>query len=263
MSKVRFLTKDNKGRKLKRNVPAKLVALAGKTAWVERLGNVPYAEAKERSNTFAVWTDAEVRKLKAALGSLPVKPARPDEPGFTLELTDHEIDQIAIAYFHELEKGVQSSGGYRKGVTSDNRREVLIELTEEYEEADAMHVGDQSRDFRYPDRAIETAFHHEALQQLIKYQFLEREDYEEVFQRQRGNTTKEYRRLKLVRTSKPALAFRSCPTGWQRPISKWRAVNWKPSKMADTPHFTTQLSPLRSRPAQHSNRTRKSGLISS
>jgi len=66
MSKVRFLTKDDRGRKLKRNVPAKLVELAGKTAWVERLGNLPYAEAKARSNTFAVWTDAGIRRLAEA-----------------------------------------------------------------------------------------------------------------------------------------------------------------------------------------------------
>lgn len=172
-----------------------------------------HREVCERAKTFGVRTDAEIKRYEGqrTYARTASAPHKQDEPGFTLELTDHEIDQIAIAFFHGLERDVQSSGGYRKGVTCDNRRDVLIELTEEYEESDAIHVGDQGRDFRYPDRAIETAFHHKAFQQLIKYRFLKREDYEEVFQRQRGKATKEYRHLKVSAELKASPSFQRLP----------------------------------------------------
>ena len=250
MPKQQYLSKDNKGWKLRRRVPEKLRDVIGKTQWVERLAGISHREACERAKTFGVRTDAEIKRYEGQLSRTRVSstPPKQNEPGFTLELTDHEIDQIAIAYFHELEKGVQSGGGYRKGVTSDNRREVLIELTEEYEEADAMHVGDQSRDFRYPDRATETAFHHEALQQLIKYQFLEREDYEEVFQRQRGNSTKEYRRLKVSAELKASLGFqklsdRLTEANLEMARRKLEAVQEGRHPTLHNPAFTPALTP--------------------
>ncbi len=114
MPRQQYLSKDNKGWKLRRRVPEKLRDVIGMTQWVERLAGVSHREACERAKTFGIRTDAEIKRYEGQLSRTRVSspPPKQNAPGFTLELTDHEIDQIAIAYFHELEKGVQSSGGY-------------------------------------------------------------------------------------------------------------------------------------------------------
>ncbi len=182
MPKQQYLSRDDKGWKLRRRVPANLQELAGKTQWVERMAGVSHRQACERAKTFGVRTDAEIKRLEGQLADAPRAPitATDDEPGFKFELTDHEIDQIAIAYFHDLERSVQAHGGYRSGVTEANRDDILIDLAIEYQRADALHVRDESRAQDYPDQDIQVVYHLTALRQLIKYNFLDRDEFEET-----------------------------------------------------------------------------------
>ena len=199
MPKQQYLSKDNKGWKLRRRVPGKLQELVGKTQWVERLSGADYREACERAKIFGVKTDAEIRKYEGQLKKAPSAATEKeyDAPEFIFELTDHEINQITFAYFHDMDKAVQKQGGYRGGVTDSNRDEILIDLVLEYEHADALHVGDQSRLQQYPEQDIKSAYHLTALQQLIKYNFLERADFEETVISKRRKQAKEVKRLRV------------------------------------------------------------------
>lgn len=182
MPKQQYLSRDDKGWKLRRRVPDRLREIAGVTQWVERLSGFTHSQACERANLFGVKTDMEIGRLTAMLASktLGMEKRRPDEPGVKLDLTDHEIDQIAIAYFSELDGSIQREGGYRYGVTDENRRGILEDLGKDYDEADACAVGDATRASRYSDRAVTFAFHQTALEQLVKYGFLNRSDVEEA-----------------------------------------------------------------------------------
>ncbi len=174
MPKQQYLSKDNKGWKLRRRVPKALQTLVGKENWIERISGVDYRTACEKAKVFGVTTDAEIKRLEGQRKSSPAgaKASNADEPGFKFRLTDHELNQIAIAYFHELEQQIQKGAGYRKGVTDENRHEILVELAEDFEEADALATTDQEKLYRHPDQDIATAFHLVALKQLIKYHFL-------------------------------------------------------------------------------------------
>ena len=196
LPKQQYLSRDNKGCKLPRRVPDKPKKLAGKTQWVERLARADYCEACARAKTFGVKTDAEIKRLEGELAdaALVSIKASDDEPGFKFELTDHEIDQIAIAYFHELERSVQADDGYRGGFTGANRGEILIDLAFEYDRADALHVGDGSRAQDYPDQDIKVVYHLTALRQLIKYNFLDQAEFEEALtSKRKGSNVKRLR----------------------------------------------------------------------
>ncbi|MBK5933126.1 hypothetical protein CCR78_03900 [Rhodovulum imhoffii] len=154
---------------------------------------MPHKEACEQADTFAVWTSAEIKKLRGLLGASAAKPVRSDEPGFTFQLSDHEIDQIAIAYFQSLERGVQDAGGYRHGVNEDNRAEVIETLAQDHAKADAVDTADTTNAPSHPDQDIRTAFHYTALRQLIDYNFVARDEVEATTKgkgRQRGRQTK-------------------------------------------------------------------------
>lgn len=181
MPKHQYLSRDDKGWKLRRRVPDRLQKAAGVTQWVERISGVTFKQACERANLFGVKTDAEIKRLTAMLerASRDTLKRDADEPGVKFNLTDHEVDQIAIAYFAELEAGVQREGGYRYGVSDENRREVLLDLGQDYDEADALAVGDEDRALRYSEQSAASAFHRTALEQLIKYQFVDRQEVEE------------------------------------------------------------------------------------
>lgn len=182
MPKHQYLSRDDKGWKLRRRVPDRLQKVAGVTQWVERLSGVTFKQACERANLFGVKTDAEIKRLTAMLerGSRNAGKRDADEPRFKFDLTDHEVDQIAIAYFSELEAGIQREGGYRHGVTDENRSDVLFDLSLDYDEADALAVGDEGRASRYSEQIAVSAFHRTALEQLIKYHFVDRQEVEET-----------------------------------------------------------------------------------
>lgn len=197
MPKQQFLSRDNKGWKLRRRVPARLQDLAGKTQWVERLSGLTRRAACERANIFGVKTDAEIKRLSNALRASQYQDETElaGEPRFTLQLTNHEIDQIAIAYFHELEQQVQNAGGYRKGVNSDNRDDVILDLAMDHAYADAVATGHESATAVYPDQDISTIFHLKALKQLVQYGFLERSSVEREMAGRGRNKGKKQKRL--------------------------------------------------------------------
>ena len=105
MPKQQYLSRDDKGWKLRRRVPHKLQKLVGKTQWIERLARAEYRQACERAKTFGVRTDAEIKQYEGQLKNVLAGNSKTPsfEPGFNFELTDNEIDQIAIAYFHEMD----------------------------------------------------------------------------------------------------------------------------------------------------------------
>lgn len=119
MPKPQYLTKDNKGYKLRRPVPKAFRNKIGKTQWVERLSGMPYSEMCERARCFGVETDAELKKHRNAPPSEPTR--RVIEPRFTLSLT--ELSQLKLAYFRKLEQAVETSGGYGAGLSSLNDAE--------------------------------------------------------------------------------------------------------------------------------------------
>lgn len=121
MPKPPYLTKDNKGFKLRRPVPKAFRNQIGKTQWVKRLSGMLYSEMCERARCFGVETDAELKKHKNAQDRSP-EPVRPaDEPRFTLSMT--ELTQLKLAYFRQLEKVVEASGGYGAGLSGLNDAE--------------------------------------------------------------------------------------------------------------------------------------------
>ncbi|MEP3525063.1 MAG: site-specific integrase [Hyphomicrobiales bacterium] len=200
MPKQQYLSKDNKGWKLRRRVPQALKELAGKENWIERIAGVDYRTACEKAKVFGVTTDTEIKRLEGQLKSSPAvaEASTADEPGFKFGLTDHELDQIAIAYFHDLEQQIQKGDGYRKGITDENRHEILVELAENFEEADALATADQAKSRHYPDQDIRTAFHLVALKQLIKYHFLDQQDFQHTYKRSSRGKIRQHTGLKVT-----------------------------------------------------------------
>lgn len=248
MPKQQYLSRDNKGWKLRRRVPDKLQELAGKTQWVERLAGADYREACARAKTFGVKTDTEIIRLEGQLADAPAAPikATDDEPGFKFELTDHEIDQIAIAYFHELERSVQADGGYRGGVTEANRDDILIDLAFEYDRADALHVGDESRAQDHPDQDIKVVYHLTALRQLIKYNFLDQAEFEEARTSMRKGSKVKRLRVSAELRANPhfqRLADRLAAAQAEMARRKLEAVSEQRHPSLQNPTFAPALDP--------------------
>lgn len=118
MPKPPYLTKDNKGYKLRRPVPKAFRSQIGKTQWVERLSGMPYSEMCVRARCFGVETDAELKKHKNEKNRSPAPVRHADPPRFTLSVT--ELTQLKLAYFRQLEHHVETTGGYGAGLSSLN-----------------------------------------------------------------------------------------------------------------------------------------------
>ncbi len=176
MPKHQYLSRDNKGWKLRRRVPADIQKLAGKKVWVERVSGVTHREARERANAFGVRTDAEMKRLRTLLRGAVPNSTSLDEPGCKFELSEYEISQIALAHFQGQEKAIQDAGGYQKGVTDDNRADIIIDLATDYAEAQAIESGEAL----HPDHAVNTYMHGTALQLLIRYGFVNEDDVVET-----------------------------------------------------------------------------------
>ncbi len=137
MPRPPYLTKDDKGYKLRRPVPPAFRELVGKTQWVERLSGMPYSEMCVRARTFGVETDAELtryRNLQTRATSSQAINA--DEPRFTLSMT--ELGQLKLAYFRQLEHAVEASGGYGAGLSTLSDGEYTAPFVVAYTKA---HLG--------------------------------------------------------------------------------------------------------------------------
>ncbi|MEP1443937.1 MAG: site-specific integrase [Hyphomicrobiales bacterium] len=250
MPKQQYLSKDNKGWKLRRRVPKALQTLAGKENWIERLAGVDYKTACEKAKVFGVTTDIEIKRLEGQLKNTPaiVTACDDDEPGFKFSLTAHELDQIAIAYFHDLEQQIQKGDGYRKGVTDENRHEILVELAEDFEEADAFATGNETKLCRNPDQDISTVFHLVALKQLIKYHFLDQNDFQHTYKRKGRDGVREQIGLKVTTDlrSNPSfqrLADRLAEANAEIARRRIEAVSENRHPTLQNPLFTPALKP--------------------
>ncbi|WP_165814799.1 site-specific integrase [Labrenzia sp. 011] len=139
MSKPRYLTKDTKGRKLRRPVPQDIQKYVGKTAWVERLGSLSWSDAVERAHLFAVETDTEIKRYRKE-AQRAQSPALHivDEPGCNFSLMDHEVDQLALVYFHRRERDAESEGGYLLDDNDPRFNDLLSDA--QHDLGDALNV---------------------------------------------------------------------------------------------------------------------------
>lgn len=121
MSKPTYLVEDNKGYKLRRNIPARLQSFAeldpsrkdlgSHKTIVERLNGMTWAEMCKAARAFGSQTDIQFDKWERQLSRLEVAD-RPngDEPWFKFALSETEAEQIALAYFLEREKKFRANG---------------------------------------------------------------------------------------------------------------------------------------------------------
>ena len=98
LGKTRYLVGKGDHRKLKRNVPAHIRQVAGKTACVERVGRLSSEKVRGRANLFAIQTDGELRRLKAEAQQAGTA-ALTDDDNPLPNLDETRAQQIGIAYF--------------------------------------------------------------------------------------------------------------------------------------------------------------------
>lgn len=109
MAKPRYLVGKPGDLKFKRNIPARLQSLAGKTAIVERVRGNSAAEIRQQGSLFAVMTDAQLQTLEAKLAS---GVGRPSETESELNLSVTNARQIAVSYFLERHQANLLRGDY-------------------------------------------------------------------------------------------------------------------------------------------------------
>ncbi|MAN60793.1 MAG: hypothetical protein CMI60_02490, partial [Parvibaculum sp.] len=130
MPKVKYLTQDKSGQKLRRKVPQELCELAGKTAWVERVSGSG-RELRELANLFAVKTDAEIKTLRNRIASKQtngtVSPAA--ETSFKTPFTKIDAKRMALLYFQKQEEQRLLSRGYSSGRGDE---ETIADAAEDY-----------------------------------------------------------------------------------------------------------------------------------
>jgi len=138
LPKLRYLVGKGEDRKLKRNIPKPLQALAGQTAWVERVGRLDAARIKERANRFAFYTDGELRRLKAlAHHASPPAP----EAVSSFDLDDLRAQQIAVAYFRRRYERMLEDGSLFVDRDQPDYAVILAEAAEDRKAAMASASG--------------------------------------------------------------------------------------------------------------------------
>ena len=122
MPKVKYLTEDKSGKKLRRKVPQELCELAGKTAWVERVSGSG-KELRELANLFAVKTDEKIRTLRKRIASTQTNASADPAiaTGFKINLTKTDAKRLAYLYFQRREEKQLLSRGYSSGIGDAER----------------------------------------------------------------------------------------------------------------------------------------------
>ena len=141
MAKPQYLVHDNKGPKLKRNVPKDIRHLAGKSAWIERVHGLPMAEIRKRANIFATRTDAEISALRRR-GNLNADHQHASLPTSDVSLTDTEVQQIALRYFHQKDRAAILDGSYFVDAGNDDFHEIASNVGLDYADAVRAAAGD-------------------------------------------------------------------------------------------------------------------------
>ena len=138
MPKIKYLTEDKSGKKLRRNVPAALRELAGQSAWVERVDGST-DEIRKRANLFAVETDGQIDSLRSRLISARELEAEPPEnrSRFRIRLSEIDARRLTLMYFQSVEKDRMLSRFYStgRGWTEHERAEVVADAAADYGEA--------------------------------------------------------------------------------------------------------------------------------
>ncbi len=122
MPKVKYLTEDKSGKKLRRKVPQELCELAGKTAWVERV-SCSGKELRQLANLFAVKTDDEINALRNRIASTQTNASADPAiaAGFKVNLTKTDAKRLAFLYFQRREEKQLLSRGYSSGIGDPER----------------------------------------------------------------------------------------------------------------------------------------------
>jgi integrase len=169
LPKILYLTKDDKGLKLRRRVPANLRGIVGQSEWVERCSGIPWAEVKQRASLFAVRTDAKLKEARAqAARTQPAQSAVDGAPGFKVRPSVHNVEQIALAYFHERSRDQGDQIGRHPEFDSDEYRDAMEEAGLALREAELSAAG-MSLDPR-EDRS--SYYHRDAVRLLTRYGYL-------------------------------------------------------------------------------------------
>ncbi len=167
LPKILYLTKDDKGLKLRRRVPEELRTVVGKSEWVERCAALAWAEVKQRANLFAARTDAALKEARTALARRQAAPSPAEvAPGFKVRPSMHDVEQIALAYFYERDRDQRQRGEFR--ANPEDYRETMEEAGMALREAHLRASG-KSLDPR-EDRS--NYYHRDAIRLLIRYGYL-------------------------------------------------------------------------------------------
>lgn len=159
MSKIRYLTQDNAGKKLRRSVPQALRELAGKSAWTLRVDSLSYTEIKKRANIFAVDTDHEIEKLRGKkrlaeqqkIDGLASEIATDNAEFY---FTKFEAEQLALLYFHQKEQLTKANDGYATSYSDTKFDELLEDARWDLENALKASSGEVSDPTELPHSRI-------------------------------------------------------------------------------------------------------------
>lgn len=139
MPKPPYLSEDDKGWRLRRNIPPRLQPFAaadpGRAGLQshksivdrERLRGLKWADMCKQARQFAVETDVLFDKWERehARTQQPAKLELSSEPRFTFHLSEHEAEQIALAYFLKRDKAHRATG-YTAGSATSRAAEDLL-----------------------------------------------------------------------------------------------------------------------------------------
>ncbi|MEQ8394960.1 site-specific integrase [Thalassobaculum sp.] len=148
LAKIRYLTRDGSGKKLRRTVPKPLQALAGLSSWVERVEGLPAAKVKERAHLFAVKTDAKVNTLRRKLAEQDRVSATASDSSTFPQLTRSDVEQVALDYFTEADEANRQNRSYLVDPDDPDYAELLDIAAADAELAREQAAGHEVRSFR-------------------------------------------------------------------------------------------------------------------
>ena len=184
MPRPPYLSKDNKGWKLRRNIPPRLQMWAAKdplrakldshSSIVDRecLKGLAWADMCKQARQFAVETDILFDKWERQNEHADDNQAQlDDEPGFKFALSEREAEQIALAYFLEQDKKYQVQG-YVIARDAPNYDDILCDARQDLGDAHRVHEGSAIGDDAFPRLRTERT----AAKLLIKYDYILEEE---------------------------------------------------------------------------------------
>lgn len=134
MNKIRYLVGKPPNRKLKRNVPVRLVELAGKTAWTRRLAGLSETKIREAAGLFAVYTDSQIAMLARRFEQRQQFQIIPSDEAPSVEITSSEAKQLALIYFSRRKLEMEEFGPPRPDYDKKDGIDPILELGEEIAE---------------------------------------------------------------------------------------------------------------------------------